>query len=115
MAKNVFRLTPRATQALRAVEESIKKRIDSDVAGELEEEIDVVVNGCDFRFSEADGFTWVAFEKLEVMYALKGDREFFLHEAQLVGMVKMLRHTAPNRFTYYTVESVELQEIPEAA
>jgi hypothetical protein len=116
MARNVFRLTPRATQALRAVERSLRERLDKNWEGEDQtHKPEFVINACDIRFAKMNGKTIAKFERMQVMYTMPDDVEDFLDDQDFQCYVHMHEHRASNGFTYYTVEKVDLWEESDCA
>lgn len=112
MARNVFRITPRATQIMRAIEDHLQQRLDDAVANFGAPRTLVVFNSGDFKFrEEVDNLVTVTVYHVEVMHTLAHDRKFFLSDYHYSGLVRMRKHTASNGFVHYTTESVELREL----
>ena len=116
MARNVFRLTPRATQALRAVERSLRERLDGSWDGEDQTlKPNFVINACDIRFAKMNGKTVAKFERMQVMYTMPDDTVDFLDGQDFQCYVHMHERRALNGFVYYTIEKVDLWETSNCA
>ncbi len=120
MAKNVFRITPRASQVIRAIEGQIQAEHD-DLCREVDALLQrVVFNAGDFVFGESSrwGRVEVRVSDLEIAYTLRDDPEFALDQQHFEGVVilrqQRVKKTGEKDFVYYITESIHLTKIEEA-
>jgi len=120
MAKNVFRITPRASQVIRAIEGQLQAELD-DICREVDAPLQrVVFNAGDFVFGESSrwGRVEVRVSNLEMAHTLRDDSEFELSHHQFEGVVILQQHRVKKPgekdFVYYTTESIQLTKIEEA-
>gem|GEM_PF-5259786 len=108
----MFRITPRASQVIRAIEDALQRQLDMAVEGTDTPRTRVIFNCGDFRFHESeDDVVHVSIYHIEVMHALANDRELFLADYHYSGKVVMRKHSSSGGFVYYTTESIKLQQM----
>jgi len=121
MAKNTFRITPRASQVIRAIEDHFQTGIDDACRKTGAPLRRIMFNAGDFVFGPASrimGLVDVRVSKLELAYTLRDDPEFVLHHQQYEGVVVLQQHRVEKPgdkdFVYYTTEAIEMTKIEEA-
>lgn len=114
MAKNIFRITPRASTAMRAIEDAVQALARAEnpqgVVGAR-----AVFHFGDFRFEEEAGFTWARFDRVQIMWTLSDDRESFLTEDEYMGYVKIKPWRAKCGTLCYHVLETKVFRIPTSA
>lgn len=118
MAENIFRITPRVSQVIHAIEEFLQTEEDK-IPGSDAGTRRVVVNTADFRFDEVmDEMIFVHVVGLEMAYVLPDDPDLHLCDQRFVGSLRLqkmrVQRVGRKDFVYYKTVSVNLQAVPAA-
>jgi hypothetical protein len=113
MAKDVFRITPRVAQTIRAIEDKVQDAYNRSLKGRNENAMRAVFNYGDFKFREEDNFTVAEFEKVELMFTLTDDREFAILSFHCRGEVYLRKYASrePGEMLY-SAGYIELETLP---
>jgi hypothetical protein len=113
MAKNIYRVTPRVSQVMRAIEDEVLRQWREKYGEEKTSEIRVVFDHGDFKFPRTTGEEpqlEVTVVHATVASALANNRDFSLDHHHYKGIVVLTKHqSATNkRETLYSTERVTL-------
>ncbi len=120
MAKNVYRVTPRSSEVIRAIEVYLQERCDRLFGshGREFEDGKIILNAGDFEFEDVgEGQTRVVVSGLEVVYLLPNlapARYELMFEGELLLTKRTLsmaiRGQKKRNFVYYTTDSIQLDQ-----
>lgn len=116
MARGIFRITPRVTCVMRAIESAVQSVHDKTIMEQKcpEARMHAVFNRGDFRFEEVDDETTVAyFDDIEIMFTLLDDTEYFLAEYYYSGCVWLRKFPLRNGDTSYSTKRIEVRLSPK--
>lgn len=117
MAHNVFRITPRASQTIRAIERFLQDHLDNEFENPVAA-LRVIFNAGDFKFEDVGAErTVVHVSNLEAAHVLAGDTEFQLSHHKYEGNIILKKHRVKvlgkKDFIHYTTEGIHLDYLQE--
>jgi hypothetical protein len=107
MAKGIYRLTPRVSQAMRAIEKEVLRKLH--VEGKVAP-ASVVCDYGDFSFNDCGDCTEVIIKHVAVARTLPEDRDWFIDHWHYAGHIILDHHKSAEkkRETLYTVQKITL-------